>query len=577
MSGGVGRRRDPEEVGRMEIEAKFAVPDDPTFAKLLSLESLGEYTLVPAGEQRITDHYVDTESRDLLQSGHALRRRARPEGGPELVTVKGLGGASGAVHRRHEFEVEVPADAPPEHWPAGAPREFVMRVAHDKPLVEFLTLRQRRTTRDVVRSDHRIAVLSLDEIEFVDGATARELEIELGPEGDGADLEELEKLLQPFGLRPESRSKFERALALVDTSAHDGNRDDGERPGLAPGAPEAASHEQAPVRPKRRGPKGTGVGIRADDPMLEAGRKILRFHWEKALAHEPGTIAGEDPEELHDMRVATRRQRAALRILSPYCRKKFLRPVRDGLRALGGTIGAVRDMDVLLAAAQEHQSSLAASEARGLQVLLKAWMRQREASRQRMMDHLRGQAHAVFKEQYTAFLDTPGVGARSEASPRPTLVRHVLPYEIWAHYGVLCAYEKMLPWASVETLHALRIEGKRLRYLLEFFREVLDGTVEKPIRALVALQDHLGEMQDCVVTIGLVETFLKSSEGVADREAAAASGRYREARRARIEELRRGLEAPWSGVTSAEFRTSLSRAVTDVQKQPPSKGSRARG
>jgi len=559
----------------MEIEAKFAVPDDPTFEKLLSLESLGDYTLVPAGEQRITDHYVDTEGRDLLQSGHALRRRARPEGGPELVTVKGLGSATGSVHRRRELEVEVPADAPPERWPEGAPRDFVMQMAHDKPLVEFLTLRQRRTTRDVVRSDHRIAVLSLDEVEFVDGATARELEIELAPEGDGADLEQLEKLLAPYGLQPETRSKFERALALVDTSGHDGNDEGGDRPGLA--QPEASSAPDAPARARRRGRRGNGVGLRADDPMLEAGRKILRLHWEKALAHEPGTIAGEDPEELHDMRVATRRQRAALRIIEPYCRKKFLRPVRDGLRSLGGTIGAVRDMDVLLAAAQAHQSSLAASEARGLQVLLKAWMRQREASRQRMMDHLRGQVHAVFKEQYTAFLDTPGAGARSEAAPKPTLVRHVLPFEIWSHYAALCAYEKMLPWASVETLHALRIEGKRLRYLLEFFREVLDGAVEKPIRALVALQDHLGEIQDCVVTIGLVEDFLKSAEGVADREAAAASGRYREARRARIEELRRGLDAPWSGVTSAEFRTSLSRAVTDVQKQPPAKGSRTRG
>jgi CHAD domain-containing protein len=552
----------------MEIEAKFAVPDDPTFAKLLSLVALGDYTLVPAGEERITDHYVDTESRDLLQSGHACRRRARPEGGPELVTVKGLGGARGSVHRRRELEVEVAPDAPPERWPAGAPRDLVIEMVHDKPLVEFLTLHQRRTTRDVVRSDHRVAVLSLDEIEFVDGATARELEIELVPDGHGSDLEELEKLLEPYGLKPEPRSKFERALALVEGPAPAGD------------PPQDTSHDPtaaAPVRVRRRGHGGSGTEVRADDPMIEAGRKILHFHWEKALAHEPGTIAGTDPEELHDMRVATRRQRAALRFIEPYCRRKFLRPVRDGLRALGGTIGAVRDLDVLLAAAQAHQSTLAASEARGLQLLLKSWMRQREGARQRMIDHLRGQAHAVFKEQYTAFLETPGAGARSDASPRPTLVRHVLPTEIWAHYGAVCAFEKMLPWASVETLHALRIEGKRLRYLLEFFRDVLDGTLEKPVRTLVALQDHLGEMQDCVVTIGLVEDFLKGAEAIADREAAAAAGRYREARRARIEELRHGLDRPWSGVTSAEFRTHLSRAVTDVQKQPLPKSARARG
>ena len=80
----------------MEIEAKFAVPDDPTFERLMSLESLGDYTLVPAGEQHTTDRYLDTESRDLLQSGHACRRRALAGGGPELVTVKGLGGVAAA-------------------------------------------------------------------------------------------------------------------------------------------------------------------------------------------------------------------------------------------------------------------------------------------------------------------------------------------------------------------------------------------------------------------------------------------------------------------------------------------------
>src|SRR5690349_18949869 len=194
----------------MEIEAKFEVPDDPTFARLLGLEALGDYALVPAGEERTTDRYLDTAGRDLLQSGHACRRRDRGEGRPELVTVKGLGDVRGAVHRRPELEVEVPADAPPERWPAGEPRDLVLRIAHDQPLVELLTLRQRRTTRDVVRSDHRVAVLSLDRIEFVDGATTRELEIELVPEGDGADLDALERLLAPYGLRPETRSKFER-------------------------------------------------------------------------------------------------------------------------------------------------------------------------------------------------------------------------------------------------------------------------------------------------------------------------------------------------------------------------------
>jgi CHAD domain-containing protein len=414
-----------------------------------------------------------------------------------------------------------------------------------------------------MRADHRIAVISLDRVEFAAGATARELEIELSPPGSGADLEALGQLLRPFGLRPQPLSKFERALSLLEGAAPV-IAGAGQRPAPPPGA---ASHPQQvsappPAKPKSR---AKNVGVRASDPMAEAGRKILRFHWNQALAHEAGTISGTDPEELHDMRVATRRQRAALRIVEPHFRAKSLRPLRDGLRVLGGCLGEVRDLDVLLAAARDHQAALTGAEAKGFQSLLDDWTRQRDAARTRMVEYLGGEAHAVFKERYTAFLDTPGAGARAERAPRPTVVAHVLPYELWAHYGALVSFERALSGASVGTLHAIRIQGKRLRYLLEFFREVLDPCVEKPIKAIVALQDHLGELQDCVVTIGLVNDFLAGQKSHASSEVAAATSRYRELRRARITELRRTLDRPWSGVTGAAFRACLSQAAAGVQ------------
>ena len=87
-----------------------------------------------------------------------------------------------------------------------------------------------------------------------------------------------------------------------------------------------------------------------------------------------------------------------------------------------------------------------------------------------MLAHLRGPDYTSFKEEYTRFLDTSGAGARTHADdehPRAKLVAHVLPSEIWAHYGAVCAYESLLPGAPVASLHALRIEGKRLRYLLD--------------------------------------------------------------------------------------------------------------
>jgi CHAD domain-containing protein len=294
--------------------------------------------------------------------------------------------------------------------------------------------------------------------------------------------------------------------------------------------------------------------------MAEAGRKILRFHYERMLAKEESTRSRQDPEDLHDMRVAARRQRAALRIVEPHFRRRVIGPVRDRLRSLGRNLGAARDLDVLLEAAQGHLAKLETQEATGFQVLLDAWRRRRDAAYTALLEYLDGPAYATFKREYEAFLDTPGWGMRPPhpgGVPRPSLVEHVLPSEILNHYGAVRAFGPSLPWASVEALHALRIEAKRLRYLLEFFREVLDSHAENAISAMIALQDHLGELQDSVVTIALVREFLAGPEAAAHAGAASAAGRYLEVRAGRIAVLRRTLDTPWKAVSGAEFRATL--------------------
>jgi hypothetical protein len=57
-------------------------------------------------------------------------------------------------------------------------------------------------------------------------------------------------------------------------------------------------------------------GLGSWDPMAEAGRKILRYHFAEMLHNEAGTVLGEDIEALHDMRVATRRMRAAFGVFA---------------------------------------------------------------------------------------------------------------------------------------------------------------------------------------------------------------------------------------------------------------------
>ena len=87
--------------------------------------------------------------------------------------------------------------------------------------------------------------------------------------------------------------------------------------------------------------------VLASDPWAEAGRKVLRHHIARMLAKVPGTIAGADPEEVHDMRVAARRVRAAWRVFGDAFERPVVREVGE-LRAIGGRLGAVRDLDVLI-------------------------------------------------------------------------------------------------------------------------------------------------------------------------------------------------------------------------------------
>jgi inorganic triphosphatase YgiF len=215
----IRRRRKPGSTpAGTEIETKYVVPDGSTFAKLQSLETLGEFRLTSAREQRVTDHYLDTENRDLFRGGYACRRRVGAAGEPEVVAVKGLGRARGALHRRTEHEIQVPPGTPPERWPAGPGTDIVRRLARERPLVELFTVSQHRMMRDVEREGRRVAVLSLDRVDFSAQPNRRdlELEIELTYRGDGAPLRALAGQLHSFGLRPQALSKFERALALLD-------------------------------------------------------------------------------------------------------------------------------------------------------------------------------------------------------------------------------------------------------------------------------------------------------------------------------------------------------------------------
>jgi CHAD domain-containing protein len=554
----------------MEIEAKYTLPDRETLERLLSLTALGDYELRLAGEQEVVDRYYDTPEGAVRAGGYALRLRENKRKGRWRGALKGLGGAEGALHRREEHEVDVPAGALPAEWPPSPARDLALGLMGGVPLSELFSVYQVRHKREVwaggvdVDARRLVAELSADEAKWVAGereAAALELEIELGEAGTQADLEALAAALGEYELRPQPRSKFERGLEVL---AGGGNHEvtkvvrdtkgEGEESNFAAESAEPA----APRRAK-------SAGVRADEPMAEAGRKVLRFHFDRMREHEAGTRLGEDIEALHDMRVAIRRQRAALLLFGGYFRPKAIRPFAKALRAAGRRLGAVRDLDVLLEAAREYQAGLAEPAALALQPVLDAWAAEREAARAAMLAHLDGAGFARFKEECATFLAAEGAGVRRPDDPHaPTLVRDLLPARLWEHYGAVRAYAPTLPGAPIETLHALRIAGKRLRYALEFFAEALDPSLRDAIRAMVRLQDHLGALNDASVTLARLHAYLQAADPRPAPETVLAVGAYMRVQQASVRRLRRGVGRPWRAVAGKRIRRLLGRAVAGL-------------
>ena len=309
---------------------------------------------------------------------------------------------------------------------------------------------------------------------------------------------------------------------------------------------------------------GKTPGVLADDHIAEAGRKVLRFHFARMLAREAGTRDGKDPEELHAMRVATRRQRAAWRVFGPAFRPGRTKTYRSNLRDVASRLGAVRDLDVLLEAADGYRADLPTSEQRALEPLLSGWRAHREDARKLLIRELDSDGYQRWLEDYGEFVRHEGLAVVPVAPTQPHRVRDTAASQILTAYEGVRAYEPVLRWADVETLHELRIAGKWLRYTLEFVREALAPEAANLIARVTAMQDHLGELNDADVTSHMVRSFLVENAGGLSTIESASVARYLVVREKDVARLRRTVGASWRGVAGMTFRRSLGRTIASL-------------
>jgi len=599
----------------IEVELKYRV-GEAAAGRLAGVRSLGPFRAAGRSRQvQVEDRYLDTADGALGRAGYAARLRRGPS--MTLISVKSTTPTASALHRREELEGPADLSLDPRAWPPSPARSLILEHAGDAPLLELVTVRQLRRTRPFADEASEVEV-SLDEVAVVHGGRVvdrfLELEVELrrGPSAGLAAL--AASLAGDPDLTAERATKLERALAAVAGAGSrarrraaredrpagepgpgepegpgdperrvdpeipdeaerggDGRADDGApAPDLVavgpatpatPAAPAAGTDASAPAAPPRL-VAGRTPGVTADDSLAEAGRKVLRFHFARMLAREAGTRSGEDSEDLHSMRVATRRMRAAWRIFGDGFRSDRTGRLRRRLRFVAGRLGAVRDLDVLIHGAESHQQTLGARPAAALEPLVAAWRTERAVARSALLRMLDGAAYERLVEDYRVFVATEGAAAAPVPSPvAPHHVRDTAGSRIWLAYEQVRAYETVLRWADIETVHQLRIAAKWLRYSLEFFREALGPEADALIARVVALQDHLGLLHDADVAIALTRAFLVANAGTLTREQTQAIGAFLAHQERELARLRRTMGGPWRAVSGATFRRLLGRAI----------------
>jgi CHAD domain-containing protein len=453
--------------------------------KTLQFEAPDPFELLPVGGRALprrsfTETFYDTAGGRLGLAGFTLRRR--------IENGKGLWRLTVVCDGVQTLDVEAPGG------PAGPPdelRELVSAASAGFELEPVLRARTQTTGVRVKTGNRSLAKITVASIALLDGqrATASFNEIEL--EQLAATRKELARL----------------ESALLASGAKPTN-------GAGP-LEEALAREPQPELP-------------LPSTELEQLRSYLREQYAQILAHDPGVRVGDDPEDLHQLRVATRRLRSVLKTAEPMLDPTWVAGMRDELAWLGGELGPSRDLDVLIPYLRSEAAELDPADRRALTQLFRKLEDGRAGARTSVLEALRS-------ERYLALLASIEAAA---AGPPPGGTGSLHDEARKQFKKLKKAMRTVEEDPTDEAIHEARKEGKRARYATELLEDELGKRGAKLLSAAKDFQDAAGEHQDAVVAEARVRALLR---GVRAQRTALAAGmlisRQRERQRAAVEAL----------------------------------------
>jgi CHAD domain-containing protein len=437
-----------------EREVKLAAP--PTFRMPeLGGDDLG-FVSVADPPQRFKTTYFDTGDLRLARWGCSLRFRTG-----EGWTVKLPAEEDGILLSRGEYTFEGDPGAPP-----GAAVDLVrayVRSARLLPSARLHALRKKIRLSDL--DGRSLGEVVDDEVSVFDGrrlaARFREVEFEAGEASDDMVV-----------------------AAVVDRLRRAGA-----------GAPDPVPKYVRAVGPRALDPPELAVvELGPDATVGEVVQQALTGSVIRLLRHDVEVRLGQDPEGVHQARVACRRFRSDLRTFSGAVDPEWAAALSEELKWLAGALGRVRDADVLLEQLRADARLVGARKDACGPVFDRLERRRRE-SRTSLLA-------SMAEERYVALLDrlvdaalSPGL--LSQAKQVASTVAASLVDGPWKK--LRDAVDSLGDPPADEELHAVRIAAKRARYAAEAVRAVAPKRASSFGRAAAGLQDVLGRHQDAIV------------------------------------------------------------------------------
>lgn len=264
--------------------------------------------------------------------------------------------------------------------------------------------------------------------------------------------------------------------------------------------------------------------LRTDLALKKIHLELLRRIW----ANQRGVSRALGGEYLHDFRVAVRRTRTGLRQLKRVYPRDVAKRFTADFSWLSSTTNAARDLEVFLTSLKLYRADLGNATIDALAALAGFLRDHQRIERARCTDAIESGRYRSMMESWRQFLeqppDLPDLENTAETAPenasRP--VCEVASERIHKVYRSVAARGAEVQLTSpADAFHRLRLDCKKLRYLLEFFGEMFGG--EQGARAIVALretQDSLGAINDLRVQADWLLRFPEPPTAAARRLAA---------------------------------------------------------